>query len=416
MKLHIGIDDTDSKKGLCTTYLGVVLTDRLKGFAEVSEIRLVRLNPNIPWKTRGNGAVALAVETSDPSRVVEEALRAVEKYSAMEEEGTNPGLVVLRGEVTSELVSFYYKALRDIATVEEAEALAERHYCEVYKFNNGRGIIGALSAIGADLFTHTYELIAYRRQENWGTERGIEPRSVFEMDRATYPDTFNNVDKETSRILITPRSPCPVLFGIRARRREVLECAKAMLRLHEPIERYAVFKTNQGTDAHLVPRKISEVKPFTSAIVKGAVTEAPKTLIGGHVVFTIAENNSAIDCAAFEPTGSFRDVVKHLMVGDVVEAYGGVKETKRLTVNLEKLRVVELKEGYEAKNPVCPQCMRRMESAGKNQGFRCRVCKTTSPVKEFIPVKRKLKTGLYAVPTRAMRHLSMPLIETGGRP
>jgi len=53
------MDDTDSTKGMCTTYL---TSEIMAEFSEVDMIgypRLVRLNPNIPWKTRGNGAISL---------------------------------------------------------------------------------------------------------------------------------------------------------------------------------------------------------------------------------------------------------------------------------------------------------------------------------------------------------------------
>ena len=54
----IGIDDTDSREGMCTTYLGAVLVSRLEeaGFT-VREARLIRLNPNVRFKTRGNAAM-----------------------------------------------------------------------------------------------------------------------------------------------------------------------------------------------------------------------------------------------------------------------------------------------------------------------------------------------------------------------
>ena len=31
--------------------------------------RLVRFNPNIPWKTSGNGAVGLKIKTSNPKKL-----------------------------------------------------------------------------------------------------------------------------------------------------------------------------------------------------------------------------------------------------------------------------------------------------------------------------------------------------------
>ena len=56
--LHIGIDDTDSLKGGCTTWLATEIISELSEFDLIGSPRLVRLNPNVPWKTRGNGAVA----------------------------------------------------------------------------------------------------------------------------------------------------------------------------------------------------------------------------------------------------------------------------------------------------------------------------------------------------------------------
>jgi len=51
--MWVGIDDTDSLKGGCTTYVATELVDKLK-YDLIGFPRLVRLNPNIPWKTRGN--------------------------------------------------------------------------------------------------------------------------------------------------------------------------------------------------------------------------------------------------------------------------------------------------------------------------------------------------------------------------
>jgi len=57
--LHIGLDDTDSVKGGCTTWLATEIIKELSEFDLIGNPRLVRLNPNVPWKTRGNGAVSL---------------------------------------------------------------------------------------------------------------------------------------------------------------------------------------------------------------------------------------------------------------------------------------------------------------------------------------------------------------------
>ena len=57
--LHIGIDDTDSLDGGCTTWLITEIISELSDLDLIAPPRLVRLNPNVPWKTRGNGALAL---------------------------------------------------------------------------------------------------------------------------------------------------------------------------------------------------------------------------------------------------------------------------------------------------------------------------------------------------------------------
>src|SRR2546428_5254363 len=60
MVLWIGVDDTDSLRGMCTTFLATEIVRDLTGdFDLIGYPRLVRLHPNIPWKTRGDGAVFL---------------------------------------------------------------------------------------------------------------------------------------------------------------------------------------------------------------------------------------------------------------------------------------------------------------------------------------------------------------------
>jgi len=47
MIFRLGLDDTDSPDGMCTTYLASVISDKLisEGIA-VNEMLLLRLNPN----------------------------------------------------------------------------------------------------------------------------------------------------------------------------------------------------------------------------------------------------------------------------------------------------------------------------------------------------------------------------------
>src|SRR5207247_9691418 len=60
-EFHIGIDDTDSEKGGCTTYTATVLFQNLieRGFKASDFPWLVRLNPHIPRETPGNRLLAV---------------------------------------------------------------------------------------------------------------------------------------------------------------------------------------------------------------------------------------------------------------------------------------------------------------------------------------------------------------------
>ena len=61
----------------------------------------------------------------------------------------------------------------------EATELIERHGLDFLSFKNGRGLIGALAAIGATLGEEsTFELIAYRFEKNFAKKRYINVGSV----------------------------------------------------------------------------------------------------------------------------------------------------------------------------------------------------------------------------------------------
>ena len=63
---------------------------------------------------------------------------------------------------------FSIRAIKEILTIKEAEKLAEDVNAEIHQFKKGRGIIGALAAIGCYLRESTFELLAYRLPENYG--------------------------------------------------------------------------------------------------------------------------------------------------------------------------------------------------------------------------------------------------------
>ena len=414
--IHIGFDDTDSPKGGCTTYLCAVLVEKLSRFnVEFKDYPLlVRLNPNVPFRTRGNGCICLRlrVDEEDIEKVKSLVLEEVENFSDLSFSGTNPGVAYFVGQVPVKLRRFYEKELYDMISLEEARRVAEKCGVEVHAFKKGRGIIGALAAVGALLEDDsTYELIAYRTRENRGKPRRVDPGSVREMDRLTGHRTFNNIDGE--RILITPHGPDPVLYGIRGETPEDVLYAHTLVRVYEPIERWVIFRSNQGTDAHLrLKLKIAELRPYMSVIVEGKVTCNPTIIPGGHVIVKIGDETGEIDCAAYEPTKAFRWIVSKLIPGDVVRVYGGVRPPSSKhpkTVNIEKLEVIKLSPLIKWENPLCPNCGKKMTSAGRGKGFKCKRCgKRLLTGKRAVHFARNIKEGLYIPPPQAQRHLTRP--------
>ena len=432
----IGIDDTDSRsEGGCTTYIAAVLVEKLAKYGDLTRHPLlIRLNPNIKYRTRGNGAIAIGIETDKPEKVKQVVLDEVGSQSKLSDENTNPGVVFIdraSERMRCDLKSFSHRAIQDILEIEDAERLINRYSADggdgggsgvddgdgggmdFCRFKNGRGLIGALAAAGIaenGISDYTFELIAYREQSRIGTERDVDSESIRDADMRTYPRTWDTVDIANKTIVCVPHGPDPVLFGIRGEADAAIE-AFGHIR-SEPIERSVLFRTNQGTDMHLVRAAIDQTVDGRSYILKGVVSSAPRTICGGHVIFGIADTQSRaeIDCAAFEPTKNFREVVRKLAIGDRVVVCGSVNNR---TVNLEKIRITHLADRYEIRNPVCA-CGRRMKSAGVGQGYRCKRCGSRSDAPERVPVKRDLDCGWYEVPPSARRHIAKPLVRCAG--
>src|SRR5208282_2153599 len=195
--IWLGIDDTDSPEGGCTTW---VLTELLALAREedvdlIGEPHLVRLNPNIPWKTRGNAALAarfgrgrgprrrLGEVSGRPvwsfaeggplsavreSIFVDRAWERVRASSRLGEPRTDPALVAVRRRLPAWV---YYRAVREVVPVEEARRYLESVGALVYAEGDGRGVVGASAAIAWPARRVTWELIAYRPVAREGARR-----------------------------------------------------------------------------------------------------------------------------------------------------------------------------------------------------------------------------------------------------
>lgn len=417
-EFHIGIDDTDSVKGGCTTYVAALIFQKLcdRSLIPSDFPWLVRLNPNIPWKTRGNGAVAihLKIDSANIDEVVRISLDTVENSTDLSEQNADPAVVFLKGPVPDTLREFYDRALQEVLSVNDARTIAEIVGADAHLIKGVKGIVGSLAALGAGLDeeAHTFEIIAYRSKAQLGTPRQVDSRSVTQMDSEFQGETFQNRDPETDRILICPHGPDPVLLGIRGERPEVLWNALKRVKTGEPLERVMIFRTNQGTDAHIRhQRSVSSLRPYQAVTISGRVETIPRVLRGGHVVFSVRDETGSVDCVAFARSGSMMKITRELLQGDLVQISGGVRRrSDRLSINLEKIEIVKLVETFRLENPKCPVCGKRSESMGKNQGLRCKNCRFRlgHSIKDRTVIRRKLEESVYIPPPRSRRHLTNP--------
>ena len=393
--MFLGLDDTDSPDGMCTTYLGALVAEALEmQGCIIKNMRLIRLNPNVPWKTRGNAAVCIEFEGS-AEIASQTAERFINMYAMFDCLNTNPGFVVCE---TKPAPDFYYSALRGFCTVDEAKAVLDS-IGAIYKgYKNCRGLIGALAAVSAELPDKTYEYLAYRKPDAFGTPRVFDADSFRKSAEETFPHCFDTWDFAAEKPVCIPHGEDPVLFGIRGESREWVEKAVSYLQSEE-VERFVIWETNQGTDAHILS-PTSGFEEGRSYVFDGVVTSAPKTQRGGHVSFSVGD----VVCYAFEPTKSFRNIVRELIEGDCLTVFGSFQKG---VIHVEKFCLRKAAKKEVRASPRCPVCGGRMTSAGKGKGYKCREC--SGRIRDTEAASRGIAEGWYEVPPDARRHLSKPV-------
>jgi len=375
MRCLVGIDDTDSSRGNCTTYLAYRIATDLAPEVNVRPYpRLVRLNPNIPFKTRGNAAVSLLIETESPSLAFDSICSKVSELSDVEG-GANSGVVFLTDIRNSRFfLALYQKALSGVLNHHSVRKLLALHGVRSFELGNGMGLVGAASALAFDeSLDHSYELIAYRRTESFGTPRVLDSTSVKEMELATWPQTFNSYDYQKRKVLIAPHGPDPVFLGIRGESPHAVQSAFKQVTYDEDLQGYMIYVTNQHTDAHLEGQL--DWKAFSSGWFEGRV-DSPSIGPGGHVYFALVDGSRKLPCAVYEPTGDLRRMARLLKNGDIIRAYGGMRRPSTshpMILNVEKIEAISL-FGREA---------------------------------------RRLYRGTYIASPRANRHLTKPLARYG---
>jgi tRNA(Ile2)-agmatinylcytidine synthase len=400
------------------------------GFDLLHEPRLVRLNPNVPTKTRGNAALvarfvhgrgraevigslpdgpALCYRAGrdltdrERLRLADELWATVQRASAGSDPGTDPALLLVRRRPPAAL---YWEAVRRVVTREEVDRWLRGTASIVRSVPSGVGLIGAAAAISWAGAHPTWEAIAYREPGRWGTDRDVDRDSVAAA-AVRHPELFLCIDPRTRRVMIAPHTSCPILFGIRATKPTAAVEALKEIR-SEPVERWLLFRTNQGTGDHVRRPWPLPPLPYTAGAISGRLLEPAVSQGGGHLLFSLElESGARVRCAVFEPTKTLPPVVRSLLPGDRVRLWGGSGRDPLFRV--EGIDLVALRPRRRSStNPRCPACAHRMGSMGAGRGFRCGQCRYRSPPesRELRRVSPEFPVGRYHPTPSARRHLA----------
>jgi len=425
--VFIAVDDTDSRDGLCTTF---VLTEIVRSLNDIGvdiigDPKLIRLNPAVPWKTRGNASLVLqaGIGSGERRKIGEINGKDVLCFSEMKADvnedelmeklipavignrasDSDTGLIVSKKRPSPEL---YWSGVRKILEQKDIEKELRSIGAKTFTQGCGRGLIGAACGLSWIPKDSTFELIAYRERKNWGTERTVDPETIRTVD-ATFESTFNSWEERFHKVTMVPSTPCPVLYGLRGDDHDDLLKAVDII-VSEKKDRWLIFLTNQGTDDHIIT-DAAEPIPDSSYRIEGIVKGSARHLKGGHTFLDLETKYGMMTCGLYEPSKEFRMVFDHLIDGDMITVVGELRNEPR-TLNVEKILVNELKQlNRKISNPQCPKCGKKMKSIGKDQGYRCKECRTRS--KESIKEEgtRWIVPGWYEPPAAARRHLSKPL-------
>jgi tRNA(Ile2)-agmatinylcytidine synthase len=341
--MFVAVDDTDSMKGNCTTFLATEIIREFSDLDLIGNPRLVRLNPATPWKTRGNGSLVMRFGKGigkkrfigmigsrriycydrcssfepDPEMMRK---RIIPHIEAHHEDDADPGLLISKIKPSQ---SFYWRGVRTIMDRKVIDEEIKRIGGLTFEIGCGRGLIGCTCGMAWRPRDFTFELLSYRPPERWGTERIFDPLTIRDVEH-DYQTTFNSWEDRMQKVAMVPATPCPVMYGLRGdSERDLIEAAKHIST--EPIERWMVFLTNQGTDDHLI-RDASELIPNQSYIIRGKVISHSRHVKGGHVFIDLETPKGLVECGAYEPSKEFRNTLDWLIPSDTVEMVGELRD------------------------------------------------------------------------------------------
>ena len=366
--IRIGLDDTDHPKSGCTTEsfddLLHSLDSQVSGF-KLIERRLVRLWPFAARRTRGNGALSAIIQISSEQRDIFDSVCQKWFEGLLRETAVFPSSPVRAAPVL--LISerdlpeeWYWSAVREHVELEPRLREIRSHSCVMHTGDESWGAVGASAAMAWQPNEHsTWELISWRDESMIGKSRMVSSRVVREMEKQ-HPETFVNRDPTVDRGLIAPRTPCPVLYGIRGSTAQCVEDAHRWLQSRNDVEqslRWAVHRTNQLSDDHV------------RGVSLGTVITLPMETKGAHSHISVFSEGIRADLVAFSEGGPVNKLFRRLVAGDRI-AWVGLNSPDG-SVHLERLAMVDCVPRVVSR-PSC--CGRTMRSAGAGQTLRCQFC------------------------------------------
>ena len=353
----LGLDDTDSLGGGCTTHLFDALLSELPENVVCGEPRLVRLWPFAQRRTRGNAALAVELSTVDVEGLLghldafwnERILplkgkRSPGSRSPREQVESSPGMVWFEKQPNP---AFYWEAVR-----RHVEHLEVPQPSRIW---GEHGVVGAAAAVSWPAETVTWEAIAWRKPT----------QPVTAALTKTYLRKL--MAGKTSYFLATRRwdgVDCsswasPVLFGVRSLTQKAATAAcKAILDAPgtEPCASWRVFCTNQASGDHLAETYRGQVRSTSLHAERKHVQVSTTTF----------------EMVSFAEGGPVNSLARWLKEGDEIEAKGLVHPNG--TLHVEQLLLVRA-VARRKHRPLCQKCNVRTKSMGSNQGVRCPLCK-----------------------------------------
>jgi len=409
----VGLDDHDSHFGGCTTYVAYRLIRELANtrLRVIPLPALVRLNPYIPFKTRGNAAVRLVIESENTTEkdIIEHIREIVDKYR--EKRGkADPGIAVTRVDNIGKLkilYKIYRKAVTDIITIDQVDKLCEKFNIYV---RGGKGRVGAVSCLGflPDIDS-TFELLAYG-DPSTKKRINIDVLSFSVLDQLFKLYTFANVDVENEKILIFPSGPDPVIYGVRGDSPlHVIFLSSLVQHVAKiEIEGWLLFRTNQATGIHVEysENKIRTFNPYRTMI---RVSKISRTEDRHLLCFT--ENGPSV--FSYRHIGSPCSFLERSL-GDIVEVWGGLRiKDGRYFIYVEGCRKLS-RRLVQLNNPRCPRCGSALKSLGKGRGFFCKKCNIKIPTLHKIISEVDSSNILFSLPYLSeFRHLMKPTDRVG---